>query len=233
MEYYGIECKGEFNLQRVSELPSFDSSRDEGRLVYNTQDGKLYVGNDVDGEWSGLSKVDEIITDHNNLNNISSDDHHSRYTDSEAIDAVKGVIANPGYAIYFTNTNQKRTPGYVTFDSGEKDSYNVDGRISQPHNNRIRLQAGYYIISYLAAFLHTPANTTPDVWARIYDRTNGNSLYWTQTKHELWDHHQRCTISFSFPWYISSQTDISLQVSTNSSQPAELEQATLAIHAVY
>lgn len=233
MEFYGIECKGEFNLQKVDELPSFDSSRDEGRLVYNTQDGKLYVGNDVDGEWSELTDISNTPSNHSDLNNISSDDHHSRYTDSEAVDAVKGAVANPGYAIYFTNTDQKKTPGYVSFDNGAKDSYNTDGRISQPHNNRISLQAGYYIISYLATFHEE--GSTPDVWARIYDRTNGSSLYWTQTRHELWDGHQRCTISFSFPWYISSQTDISLQVHTSvsSTQPAKMTQATLAVHAVY
>jgi hypothetical protein len=49
MRFYGIEMKGKFVLQKVSSLPVFDAERDEGRVLYNTTDKKVYSGSDT--EW--------------------------------------------------------------------------------------------------------------------------------------------------------------------------------------
>lgn len=232
MEFYEIECKGSLILEKLDSLPSFNSEEDEGRLVYNTEDGLIYYGDGVSDEWSEVTNVNTTPSEHNDLDNINSDDHHTRYTDDEAVEAVKGTVANPGYAIYYTNTNQENlTPGFVQFDNGVKDSHNVDGRITQEDDETFHLQSGYYIISYYVTFFEL--ESTPDVWAQIYNRTDNSSIYWSQTRLELDGSSQRGTLSFSFPYYIENGVDISLQVDTSSNQRARVEEATIAIHIVY
>jgi hypothetical protein len=44
MKFHGIECIGKFVLQKESGPPSFDASRDEGRLLYNTTTKKIHYG---------------------------------------------------------------------------------------------------------------------------------------------------------------------------------------------
>ncbi len=48
MKFHGIECIGKFVLQKESGPPSFDASRDEGRLLYNTTTKKIHVGTNTD-----------------------------------------------------------------------------------------------------------------------------------------------------------------------------------------
>ncbi|MFW6377426.1 MAG: hypothetical protein ACOCZ5_02245 [bacterium] len=59
MRFYGIECKGKLTLQKVDGLPTFDNSRDEGRIVYNTIDGKTYIGDGNLNDWK-YSTIDGV-----------------------------------------------------------------------------------------------------------------------------------------------------------------------------
>lgn len=58
MKFYSIECKGKLTLQKVDGLPSFDSSKDEARVVYNTNDGLTYSGNASKGEWEPTRDIE-------------------------------------------------------------------------------------------------------------------------------------------------------------------------------
>lgn len=58
MKFYGIEMAGRLNLQKVDNLPSFDSSRDEARIVYNTNDGLTYSGNASRNEWEPTRDIE-------------------------------------------------------------------------------------------------------------------------------------------------------------------------------
>lgn len=61
MKFYGIEMKGRLILQKLDQKPSFDSARDEGRLIYTKNDNNIYVGNDF--RWNlvnGIDKVSEL-----------------------------------------------------------------------------------------------------------------------------------------------------------------------------
>lgn len=51
MKFYNIECKGKLTLEKVAGLPDFDNTRDEARVVYNTNDGIAYSGNASRGGW--------------------------------------------------------------------------------------------------------------------------------------------------------------------------------------
>ena len=59
MRFFGIECKGKLILQKVSALPTFDATRDEGRLVYNETDGNTYIGDST--RWKMTGGVDDSI----------------------------------------------------------------------------------------------------------------------------------------------------------------------------
>lgn len=48
MDFHGIKMQGPIWVQVVSSLPTWTSD-DEGRLIYNTSDGKLYIG--TDSQW--------------------------------------------------------------------------------------------------------------------------------------------------------------------------------------
>lgn len=62
MKFYGIDVQGEMLLEVVTSLPSFDSDRDYRRLVYNSNDGKLYYGKS--DRWSILGAgTGEGVTD--------------------------------------------------------------------------------------------------------------------------------------------------------------------------
>lgn len=55
MKFHGIKLLGKFILEKVSQLPDFDSVRDEARLVYNLSDKQLYIGDDSNWKVSGGS----------------------------------------------------------------------------------------------------------------------------------------------------------------------------------
>ena len=44
MKFYGIDCQGDFLVETVSTLPTFDSNDDYRRFVYNELDNKIYYG---------------------------------------------------------------------------------------------------------------------------------------------------------------------------------------------
>lgn len=59
MKFYSIECKGKLTLQKVDGLPDFDNTRDEARVVYNTNDGKIYFGdNEYTSGWSETGSIE-------------------------------------------------------------------------------------------------------------------------------------------------------------------------------
>jgi hypothetical protein len=63
MEIYGIDMKGKLNLQKVTTLPAW-TSEDEGRLVYNETDKKIYIGND--SQWDLYASLGDDLDCKNN-----------------------------------------------------------------------------------------------------------------------------------------------------------------------
>lgn len=59
----------------------------EGEEWYDTGSDSAFV-------YTGSAWVEQTITDHSKLSGIGSSDHHSRYTDAEARDAVSGAGFN-------------------------------------------------------------------------------------------------------------------------------------------
>ena len=59
MKFHGIEMEGEFKIQKVNSLPSYDFDRDEGRLVYNLTDKKFYYGDNA--KWNKISDADTQV----------------------------------------------------------------------------------------------------------------------------------------------------------------------------
>lgn len=60
MNYYGITCQGYFIIEKLTSLPTFNSSNDEGRIIYNESDGKLYYGDD--SGWKELTLSGDLGT---------------------------------------------------------------------------------------------------------------------------------------------------------------------------
>lgn len=52
MKFHGIQLTGKFIIQKLSSLPAW-TAEDEGRLVYNMSDRKLYLGDDVSWKEAG------------------------------------------------------------------------------------------------------------------------------------------------------------------------------------
>jgi len=66
MDFHGIKMQGPIWVQVVSSLPTW-TSNDEGRLIYNTDDDKLYIGTASDwqevGSGAGLTSLEIRPTD--------------------------------------------------------------------------------------------------------------------------------------------------------------------------
>lgn len=144
---------------------------------------------------------------------------------------VDDFIGDLGYAIYHTRQNNQYTSGGdVPFEFLE-DSFNVGGKIQANNDNSaFTLQPGYYRISYLGRFYEL--NSSPPATLRIKNKTTNTLLRYTQTDCELDGGAEHNTLSFAFPYRISSPTTISLYANTNSSQRARLSWATLSIELV-
>ena len=73
MYFHGIEMKGVLIVEKLDSLPSFSEDNDKGRLVYNTNENKLYIGKDTDWKEITLSEVLSDVSfsgDYNDLSNI-------------------------------------------------------------------------------------------------------------------------------------------------------------------
>ena len=57
MDFYGINVKGEFHLQQVSSLPTWDVT-DEGRFLYNSTTHSLYFSDNVG--WNSIASTGSI-----------------------------------------------------------------------------------------------------------------------------------------------------------------------------
>jgi len=44
-KFHGIQMVGKFISQKLSSLPTY-TANDEGRLIYNTTNKKIYIGDD-------------------------------------------------------------------------------------------------------------------------------------------------------------------------------------------
>jgi hypothetical protein len=44
MKFYGIDCVGNFQIQTVTSLPTFNTTTDVRRLIYNSDDNRVYYG---------------------------------------------------------------------------------------------------------------------------------------------------------------------------------------------
>ena len=66
MDFHGIKMQGPIWVQVVSSLPTWTAD-DEGRLIYNTTDGKLYIGTNSQwqevGSGAGLTSLEIRPTD--------------------------------------------------------------------------------------------------------------------------------------------------------------------------
>lgn len=58
MDYHGIDMKGKLLLERLSAIPGY-ASADEGRIIYLTTDGNVYVAND--SEYTLLSSLSSSV----------------------------------------------------------------------------------------------------------------------------------------------------------------------------
>lgn len=255
MRFHQISMVGEFNVEVVSSLPTFDSTRDKGRILYSEQDNKVFFGTGT--EWQ------EVSTDADLSSHISTDvpAAHNAGTMSEqnnddveitggligsgtTVEALSNHTSNtndphdtisnyqaPGYIIYYKNTNQLNY-GYegLYFDE-VADEWNNTKVSADNDMDRFTLEKGFYRISYLVRVYEL--NSTPPASARIYNVTKGESLDYTRTDCELDSGVEHNTLSFSFPVYFDQQTDIELQYSTASSQEARVDWATLCIETVF
>jgi len=60
MKFYGIEMKGKYILEKLNDLPSFNTERDEGRIIYSLLDNRLYLG--TNDRWIYLSGIEIVET---------------------------------------------------------------------------------------------------------------------------------------------------------------------------
>lgn len=65
IKFHQITMKGRFNVEVKSGLPTFDSNRDKGRLVYSETDSKVYFG--TESGWQEFSS-DADLTAHTDSN---------------------------------------------------------------------------------------------------------------------------------------------------------------------
>jgi len=133
MKFYGIECKGKFTLQKLTSLPIFDDIRDEGRLVYNESDNKIYYG--TSSAWEevtiesnavnldGTQYITGLKYFNNNLPRSNSDPTNDEefarklYVDNQISGARPTRYKVVTTGIYFTNTYTSappQTPSAVT-----------------------------------------------------------------------------------------------------------------------
>lgn len=72
MEYYELEMKGKFILEKLYYLPTFVEERDKGRLVYITSNNRCYFGTSSD--WKIMNPDYPILNDHENRITQNEDD---------------------------------------------------------------------------------------------------------------------------------------------------------------
>lgn len=80
-----------------------------------------------------LARVDEIFSgSHNDLSNVGSSDHHSKYTDSEAISAVDGEVTNSGTVSGLDSDFDSHTGGGNPHGTSLEDARQADSAIDGP-----------------------------------------------------------------------------------------------------
>jgi hypothetical protein len=144
---------------------------------------------------------------------------------------IDSFVADRGYAIYHTRTAREYPHGGDVPLEFVDDSYNIGNNI-QPNANQsaFTLVPGYYKISYYGRFYEI--NSSPPVTLTIKNKSSNELLRYTEVDAELDGGAEHNTISFSFPFAVNDETEISLYANTNSHQRARLSWATLMLELI-
>lgn len=193
MKSYGIDMVGRFVLERVSSRPTFNASRDKGRLIYDESNGQCYYGSN--SEWISMSPDYATLNDHesristnesdisNNESDIS-DLQANTYTQTEidTMDSENVKLTGTQYiegTKYFNTSLPKSSINPTDDDDLVRKAY-VDSKISESSINRYKvvLDSVYWSTneSWPGTYYHT--NRTPNsVTSAAQSALSGVTLY--------------------------------------------------------
>lgn len=137
MRFHKIEMVGRFNLQKVSTLPVFDASRDEGRLVYNLEDENVYQGSSEEwGLMAGGGDLDgDALLYYFLLNDSGYEDaHYETFSEAETVQSTGSPLpqydtdgfytGSDGSEIIFTAVDTSPTTLYQFYTNVESENGN-------------------------------------------------------------------------------------------------------------